>query len=1047
MRYGCLLAFVAALGLVAGSAPHVRAHAWDDECREGEAPVGVCDDGEKAFEARLPTGKIITPEAAPGSTFIRLDTDLRSDDNADGAGGVATALSPDGGLLLVLTSGYNKGFRDENTGEPFEYNVLDPETAEPSGETVNKSEWVFVYALKQAQNRRGKVYELDKVQQISIPNTFSGLVWDPTGEKFYVSGGIDDRILVFERDGDEFVPSAPFILLGHNTNETAPTPNYDGGLLKGTPAASAATGAVVAGLAVSEDGKTLVAANFENDSISIVDTDTREVIHEVKFFEPGGQEATGEFPYDVVVLSDRKNDGKALKAYVTSQRDNEVMVVDLSTFATKTIPVGVLPTRMALSKDQQWLYVANSESDTISKIDTSKDDVRETISLARKGDDYTGSIPNALALSPDNDALYVALGNENAVAVVDVRSGRVRGRIPTGWYPNDVSVAQDGDVLFVVNAKGVAGPNPSGGRTTEEGKDSNTTYRNEYVLALQKAGLSTIPVPRRSTLNNLSRLVDRNNGFRGWRHSDTTMRRMRGKIQHVVYIIKENRTYDQVLGDLPEGNGDPALTLFPEPLSPNHHELAMDFGTYDNFYASGSVSGDGWGWSTFARTTDYTEKTVRVLYGNAGWNGLSYDYEGNNRFVLPALPNTPPAGETPTQLNTRLTTLLDPTGGSSILPGTRDMSAPAGADEDEDDDDEEGGGYLWDSALRAGKTVRAYGILMDLSDIYYASSQSDPTQYDPANPLYIPIKSTPFADGIKQATYSKPSLKGRTDQYFRGYDQKQPETWSFQEWKRDLEAYVDEHGTLPNLVMMAFDRDHFGSFNNAVANVRTPESQMADNDYALGLVVEYLSHRPEWKNTAIFVVEDDAQDGPDHVDAQRTVGYIISPYTRGHGRVISTNFNTVSMIRTMVDLLGIDYLGINDANARPMSDAFDPRHPDTTPYEAILPGILCEEPVESAYLLGPDDRCNQPDAIKTGSYVPRHTGEWWATEMAEFDFEEIDHLEDPEAFNRKLWAGIRGDGVPYPTVRDGRNLRQNRKVLLEGWRKSDGSWIFGTASN
>ncbi|MCP5426145.1 MAG: beta-propeller fold lactonase family protein [Gammaproteobacteria bacterium] len=1024
------------LGLAVSLSAFVQA---DDDCDDKEALVGACD--EKPFEALLPTGKIITPEAAPGSAFIRFDTELRTDDNADAEGAVAIALSPNGEKLLVLTSGYNRDFRDEKTGETFSFPVLDPVTGAPSGTTVGKSEWVFIYTLKKSEDKRHKIYSLEKTQQIGIPNTFSGLVWGPDSQRFYVSGGIDDRILTFRQEGNEFVPDAPFILLGHNSNETAPIPSYDGGLLKGAGAERMATGAVVAGLDLSKDGKTLVAANFENDSISIVDTQTRTVTNEVRFFKPGDDVATGEYPYHVVVLSDGET-GQAVKAYATSQRDNEVMVVDLSTGDVKRIPVGVLPTRMTLSHDQRWLYVANGESDTISRIDTSQDQVKAIFSLARKGDHYTGSAPNALALSPDDESLYVTLGNENAVAVVSTRNGRVRGRIPTGWYPNDVSVSPEGDMLFVVNAKGVAGANPASGRTTEEGEERNTTYRNEYVYALQKAGLTSIPIPKEGTLNALSRLVDRNNGFDRWNRSDK-IKRMAGRIEHVIYIIKENRTYDQVLGDLPVGNGDPDLTLFPETISPNHHQLAMDFGVYDNFYASGSVSGDGWGWSTFARTTDYTEKTVQVLYGNAGFSGLSYDYEGNNRFVLAALPNKPPAGEEATPFNTRLTTLLDPSGESSILPGSRDISAPAGADEDEEED---GGGYLWDSALRAGKTVRAYGILMDLSDVYYATS-GDPTKPDPNNPVYIPITPTPFADGIQQATYSKVSLEGRTDVHFRGYDQKQPEVWSVHEWIRDVEAYATEHGTLPNLMMMALDHDHFGSFGNAVAGVNTPELQMADNDYALALIVEYLSHRPEWGKTAIFVIEDDAQNGPDHVDAQRTIGYVISPYTRGHGNVISSNYNTVSMIRTMVDLLGIDYLGINDANAAPMADAFAPKNPDLSPYIAILPGILCQAPVESDYLLGADNRCGSSDALQTTRLQLRHDNRWWAEAMADFDFEEIDHLSNPEAFNRILWEGIRGDDVPYPTVRHGRDLRQNRTAILDQWRRTTGAWVLKLANN
>ena len=999
-------------------------------------PVGEFDGG-----AILPTGKIITPTAAPGSTFMRLTTGLRSDDNADANGAVATALSPDGETLLVLTSGYNKDLRNETTGEDISFPVLDPITGLPSDTMVNKAEWVFIFDVS--------TDKLIRKQQINIPNTFNGIAWAPDGLRFYVSGGIDDRVYVYNYNGTEFVPEPPFILLGHNSNQTAPVPEYDGGLLKGTPAEIIATGAVVAGLDVSMDGNTLVAANFENDSISVVDTPTRQVVKEIKFFEPGGTVATGEFPFDVAIVSDKKT-GAAKKVFVSSQRDDEVLAVDLETDVVTRIPVGVLPSRMLLSPDQTRLYVANSESDTISVIDAQKERVVQTLSLARPGRPYTGSIPNSLALGlerisfyktkhgdddrddnkfrhqhakgPERNRLYVTLGNENAVAVIDLHKGRVVGRIPTGWYPSSVSVSQDGGTLYVANIKDVAGPNPSGGRSTEAGQARNTTFRNEYDLALQKAGISTIPVPRPWVLADLSRRVDRNNGFKqpGRGRSYQMMKFLQRHIKHVVYIIKENRTYDQVLGDLPIGNGDPELTLFPEPISPNHHKLAMEFVTFDNFYASGSVSGDGWGWSTFARTTDYTEKTVSVLYGNAGFQGLTYDYEGNNRFILPAVPETSP---NPTPITARLTNLLDPTGSSAILPGDRDLAAPAGTS---DIDPQAKGGYLWDSALRAGKTVRAYGILMDQTDVYYATG-GDPLAPDPSNPLYIPISPTPFEDGIPQAPASKTSLRGRTDIYFRGYDQKMTDIFSFNEWKRDLEAYIAQNGTLPNLIAMALDHDHFGSFSNAVAGVNTPSLQIADNDYALGLLVEYLSNRPEWKQTAIFVIEDDAQNGPDHVDAFRTLGYIISPYTRRGGELISTNYNTVNMIRTMEDVLGIEYLGINDANALPMSDAFTKR-PDLTPYTAILPGNLCEDPVDTD-LLGITAACNDSSLPQTSAVKSRHNASWWAEAFKDFDFEELDNL-DSEAFNLVLWAGIKGEHVPYPAIRSGADLRKNRKQLI-----------------
>jgi YVTN family beta-propeller protein len=270
--------------------------------------------------AVLPTGKFVTPLATPDSTFDRLSTRLRADGSADANGAVATALSPDGKTLLVLTSGYNKNFNNEGTGETISYPVLDPQTGNPSNVTVNQAEWVFVYDLS---GRR-----LVKKQQINIPNTFNGMSWAPDGQRFYVSAGVDDRIYVYRFDGNGFVPDAPFILLGHNSNQTAPIPKYDGGLLKGTPASLVSTGAVVAGIDISKDGKILVAANFENDSISVVDTTTRQVVREVKFFQPGGQVATGEYPFSIAVFSN--NSGAAVRAYVSSQRDDEVLMVNLS---------------------------------------------------------------------------------------------------------------------------------------------------------------------------------------------------------------------------------------------------------------------------------------------------------------------------------------------------------------------------------------------------------------------------------------------------------------------------------------------------------------------------------------------------------------------------------------------------------------------------------------------------------------------------------------------------------------------------------------------
>ncbi|ACC79864.1 alkaline phosphatase family protein [Nostoc punctiforme] len=967
------------------------------------SPVGNLQGGA----ALLPTGQIITPAAAPGSTFAPLATGLRTDDNADAAEAVSTALSPDGKTLLVLTSGYNQNFKNENTGSNFTYPVLDPQTGKSSGTTTRKAEWVFVYDVSSGK--------LVKRQQINIPNTYNGLAWAKDGSRFFVSGGIDDRVYVYASNGSQYVPDAPFILLGHNSNQTDPFPKYDGGLLKDTPAKAVATGAVVAGIAVSKDGRTLVTANFENDSISIVDATTRKVTKEIKFFRPGDKIATGEFPFDVAIKS--AENGQAAKVFISSQRDNEVLAVAITSGQITRIPIGSQPNKVLLSPSQNRLYVANGNDDSISVIDTDSNRVVRTISLSRPGDRYKGANPNSLALSPDGATLYVTLGGENAVAVVDLQSSRVNGRIPTGWYPNSVSVSQDGQRLYVVNAKSNSGPNPAGNLTTPAGLARNTNFKNEYNWALEKAGISIIPVPKGATLGTLSAQVDKNNGFYN-RRPDRTMRYLQGKIKHVIYIVKENRTYDQVLGDLPLGNGDPTLTLFPNNISPNHHKLSFGFATFDNFYDSGESSGVGWSWSTFARTTDYTEKTQSVLYGNAGFNGLTYDYEGTNRNISLALPQT---SSNASPINTRLTGILDRSGRSSILPGDRDVNAPEG---DGDLGIDVIGGYLWDAALRAGKTVRNYGFLVD-NGAPYITSQPDPTKPDPQNPAYIPISPNPYADKIPQAPVTKTVLLDKTDLYFRSFDMNNPDIYLYNEWARDI-----EQNGLPNLMLVRLPHDHFGSFGTALAGLNTPQLQMADNDYAIGKLVEKISHLPEWKETAIFIIEDDSQNGPDHVDSHRSLAYVISPYTK-RGALVSTNYNTINVLRTMEDLLNIGYLAITDANAEPMSDAFT-REPNFEPYTAVVPGNLCANPVDPKLV----PACQDQNVEKTAAMPILNDKSWWAAMTKDFNFVGEDNL-DPEEFNEILWAGIKGDSIPYPEERNRQDLRQNRAQVLKNWQLSE----------
>jgi YVTN family beta-propeller protein len=965
----------------------------------------------------LPTGQVITPTAAPGSTIHVLSTGLRADGDADAAEAVKTALSPDGNTLLVLTSGWNRDNRLPD-GTRITFPTLDPNTGAPVGATTH-AEWVFVYAV----NGDGT---LTKLQQINIPTTYSGLAWSPDGAGFYVSGGQDDRVYVYKSNGSQFVADAPFILLGHNSNQNAPFPNYDGSILKGTKAAQAVTfggsslivgGAVVAGLALSQDGKTLVAANFENDSISIVDTATRTVVREVKFFTPGGTVAQGEFPYDVAVLSNP--DGSAKTAFVTSQRDDQVMVVDISSGNFTAIPVGDQPNRMTLSKDQSTLYVVNGNRDTVSVIDTAAEQVLKTIPLSRPGDKFKGSNANSAALSPDERTLYVTLGYENAVAVVDLTYGLVTGRIPTGWYPTSVSVSQGNPGrLYVCTFKSNSGPNPPNGPAP------NPTFVNTRSWPKVKAQLNIIPVPQGQALTALSEQVDENNG-RINRLVNPLMAFLHTKINHVIYIIKENKTYDQVLGDLPRGNGDPTLTQFPQPVSPNHHSLALSFGLLDNFYDSGQVSGDGWGWSTYAETTDYNEKSIAVNYGNGG-DGVTYDAEGTTRLIGEGFPDFAPS---PSQFTVRLTTLLDPTGSSAILPGAKDVNAPFGSAsfqpasdncDDNCDDSSAGtvGGHLWDSALRASKTVRNYGFFVDQA--YYVTSQADPTKPDPILRTYLPVSPTPFASNLPQAASLEPELRDKTDVFFRGFDMNNADTYLYNEWVRDLTA-----NGLSNLTLLRLPHDHFGSTRTAIAGLNTPTLEMSDNDYAIGKVVDFISHSQYWRDTAIFILEDDSQSGGDHVDSHRSFAYVISPYSK-RGATISTNYNTVNVLRTIEDLLGIGHLNQSDADAAPMADVFTPT-PDFAPYSAIIPGDLCVAPVDPNLV----PACRNPSAKITPKVPELHDAAWWAENLKEFNFRDADR-NSAEAFNRVLWKGTMGN-VPYPAYRSGLDLRKNRARLLKKW--------------
>jgi DNA-binding beta-propeller fold protein YncE len=905
----------------------------------------------------LPTGQRITPAAAPGAVFQSLDPGLPDYPQYRAGQAVAAVLSPDGATLLVLTSGFNR-------------------LANAAGGRARdaSNEYVFVYDVSSGVPRQRRVLQL--------ADTFQGIAWFADGNGFAVSGGVDDDVHLFERDGARFVERAPPIALGHKA-----------GL-------GIATKPVAAGLAPSLDGRRLLVANYQNDSVSLGDVARRRVLAELDL-RPGKLDprqrgvAGGEFPLAVAWASPEK-------AYVASERDRELVVLRVAgdrLAVTGRIKLTGEPTALLLDRVRARLFVAEDDSDSVAIVDTAKDRIAAEFpvgaprALLPNPQHLKGSGPNALALAPDERRLFVSLGGLNAVAVVGLAAAggpQVEGLLPTGWYPTGVAVSRGGGHLFIVNGKSDPGPNPGGCRDTTARAAAalaRCRARNGYVWQREHAGLLSLPVPDRAALERLSAQVAQNDNFgaAGWRGA--LMDLLRRRIRHVIYVVKENRSYDQVLGDLDRGNGDPRLTLLGASFTPNHHALARDFVTLDAFFDSGEVSSNGWLWSTAARSTDFMEKETPVNYAG---RGLEYDSEGLNRGLNPA---APPAERR----------LADP----DELPGPADVAAPDAAD------GTEGGGYLWDGALKAGLSLRNYGFFGDF------------TRYDPTRPDAIPLIRDPFAEKRRVFFATKRSLAPVSDPYYRAFDLRFPDFWRIHEWRRDFARLVAQKA-VPRLMLVRLPNDHFGNFAAAIDGVDTVETQMADNDYALGLLVATVAKSPVAMDTLIFVVEDDAQNGADHVDAHRSIALVIGAYVK-RGAVISERYTTVNLLRTIEDVLGLPPLGLNDALAEPMSAVFQAR-PAPWSYAARIAPVLRQTalPLPRRRAALPLRRC--------GSLPPRDEA-YWQARLGDEDYRAEDRL-DTARFNAALWQGR--IGAAAPPAPDGRDLRRGRAALLAEWRTQQG---------
>ena len=896
----------------------------------------------------LPTGQMMSPLAAPGSIYTTLNPGLQNNPTLQAGFAQSEVLSPDGKTLLVLTSGYN--YVVDATGKKL---------------PADSTQFIFVFDVSGGAPVQKQV--------VPVSNSYVGIAFAPDGQKFYVPGAGEDNLHVFALKAGSWAESGTPIKLGH------------------TSGLGLAQGATATGIAVTADGTRAVIANRYNDSVTLVDLVNMKVLGEqdLRPGKSGGVSGTagGEYPNSVAIVGNTA-------AYITSERDREVVVVDISgSVSAVKARIAVLgnPNKMALNKAQTTLYVASDNADVVSVIDTVKNTVTTSVAtlaptgvLSAAQAKYKGASPNGLALSPDEKTLYVANRGTNSLAVVSLSAAVpvVTGLIPTGWYPSDVRVSADGATLYVSNAKTPPGPNAGNclGYETVPCPVANSPVKfapNQYIENLTGSALLSLRTPMSGTLSLLTDQVATNNHFNTVPSAvdAQTMATLRANIKHVIYVIKENRTYDQVLGDLGKGNSSPALAEFPQKTTPNLHALANNFVALDNFFDSGEVSGNGWPWSTAARESDAGAKMLPPNYAGNGGGG-SYDWEGTNRNVNVGLSGAARVVANP------LSQSLD----ADTLPGTGNVAAPDGPNGESQQ------GYLWNAALRANLSVRNYGFFIDLARYHLAGTAQAALQ--------IPTDRTPFASKSVQAYSANADLAPLTDVYFRGFDDNYPDFYREQEWEREFNGYVSS-GNLPNLSLVRLMNDHTGNFDTAIDGVNTPEIQVADNDYAVGRLIEAVAKSPYANDTLIFIVEDDAQDGPDHVDAHRSTAFVVGPYVK-KSALISTHYTTVNMLRTITDVLGLDHLGIFDANQGPMIDVFDLAQTSWS-YTATASSLLKATalPLPAGLLYAANAR-------------PTHDAKYWAAKTRHFDFSEEDKI-DAVAYNQVLWEGLMG-GRPYPTI-------------------------------
>lgn len=704
---------------------------------------------------------------------------------------------------------------------------------------------------------------------VVIAKSWFGLKFSSDEKFLYASAGNDNMILKYAVSSGKLILTDSLVLGAKWPNKISP-----------------------AGIEIDDARQLMYVVTKEDNSLYILDLQTKKVLSKTKLH--------GE-AYSCLLANDKK------ELYITCWGCDKLVVFDTKNQSViNEISVGDNPNDMCLSKNGRFLFVANANDNSVSVIDTKKQSVAETLNAALYPNSPSGSTSNGVALSSDEKTLYIANADNNCLAVFDVtRPGfsKSKGFIPAGWYPANVKVI--GNKIFVANGKGFSskanpqGPNPlqSKQQVNYQKGDTSRPAEVQYIGGLFKGTLSIIDVPSAKQLSMYSQKVYQNTPYsknkeliaKGEPGNPIPMK-VGGKspIKYVFYVIKENRTYDQVLGDMKEGNGDTSLVLFGEKITPNQHALAKQFVLLDNLYADGEVSMDGHNWSMGAYADDYLEKTWVTSYGGRGG---SYDGEGNRRIA-----------------NNK-------------------------------------GGFIWDHCKRAGVTYRTYGE---------------------------------FADSGKA---NIPSLEGHLCPYYEGFNLDVRDTTRFSQWKRDFDSLL-MIGKVPQFNSIRFSSDHTSGLRKGKL---TPIAQVADNDLAVGMFIEYLSKSPIWKETAVFIIEDDAQNGSDHIDAHRTTGYLAGGFVK-RGYTDHTMYSTTSMLRTMELILGIPPMTQYDAAATPMWRSFS-NAADTAPFVAL--------PANADL--------NDKNVVSNE----------WQRRSETFNLAKEDAVPDLE-FNDVLWHAVKGENIPFP---------------------------------